>query len=124
MDVSRPDAPRGRLVAEEVARVVRGRLTNPRWIAGMMRHGYRGGAEMARGVAALHGFAATMPARFDAQFDLVFDAMLGDAAVDGFLRRENPAARAAIIARLADARGQDLWHPHRNDVAAALEAGA
>ncbi|HQT84250.1 MAG: cobaltochelatase subunit CobN [Acidiphilium sp. 37-64-53] len=124
MDVSRPDAPRSRLVAEEVARVVRGRLANPRWIAGMMRHGYRGGAEMARGVAALHGFAATMPARFDAQFDLVFDAMLGDAAVDGFLRRENPAARAAIIARLADARGQDLWHPHRNDVAAALEAGA
>ncbi|MGC9270587.1 cobaltochelatase subunit CobN [Acidiphilium sp.] len=122
LDVSRPDAPRNRPLAEEVARIVRGRLANPRWIAGMMRHGYRGAAEMARGVAALHGFAATMPTRFDAQFDLVFAAMLAEPAVDSFLRRENPTARAAIAARLADAHRRGLWHARRNDVSTILES--
>ncbi|MDD2876620.1 MAG: cobaltochelatase subunit CobN [Acidiphilium sp.] len=122
MDTSRPDAPRNRLVAEEIARVVRGRLANPRWIAGMMRHGYRGASEIARGVASLHGFAATMPARFDAQFDLVFAATLADSTVDAFLCRENPAARAAMAAHFSDAQSRDLWHPHRNDVGTVLDA--
>jgi len=114
LDTSRPDAPRARTVAEEVARVVRGRAANPRWIEGMMRHGYRGGAEIARGVEALHGFAATLPGRFDAQFDLLFDATLGTPAVDAFLRANNPDARAALAARFAEAQAQGLWHPRRN----------
>ena len=114
LDTSRPDAPRARSVAEEVARVVRGRAANPRWIKGMMRHGYRGGAEIARGIEALHGFAATLPSRFDTQFDLLFDATLGTAEVDAFLRAANPDARAALAARFAEAQAQGLWHPRRN----------
>ncbi len=114
LDTSRPDAPRARTVAEEVARVVRGRAANPRWIEGMMRHGYRGAAEIARGIEALHGFAATLPGQFDAQFDLLFDATLGTPEVDAFLRAANPDARAALAARFADAQAQGLWHPRRN----------
>jgi cobaltochelatase CobN len=109
---------RVRTVAEQVARVVRGRAANPLWLAGMMRHGYRGAAEIARGVEALATYAATLPNRFDAQFDLLFDATLGDAAVDAFLARENPDARAAMAARFADVRARGLWHPRRNAVAA------
>jgi len=114
LDTSRPETPRPRMVAEEVARVVRGRAANPRWIAGMMRHGYRGAAEIARSVEALAGFAATLPTRFDAQFDLLFDATLGAEAVDAFLTRANPEARAAMAARFADAQSRGLWHPRRN----------
>jgi len=114
LDTSRPDAPRARTVAEEIARVVRGRAANPRWIEGMMRHGYRGAAEVARGIEALHGFAMTLPTRFDAQFDLLFDATLGTPEVDAFLHAANPAARAALAACFADAQAQGLWHPRRN----------
>ena len=114
LDTSRPDSPRARTVAEEVARVVRGRAANPRWIAGMMRHGYRGAAEIARSIEALHGFAATLPTRFDRQFDLLFDATLGTPAVDAFLRAANPDARAALAARFAEAQSAGLWHPRRN----------
>ncbi len=114
LDTSRPDAPRARTVTEEVVRIVRGRAANPRWIEGMMRHGYRGAAEVARGIEALHGFAVTLPTRFDAQFDLLFDATLGTPEVDAFLRAANPAARAALAARFADAQAQGLWHPRRN----------
>ena len=114
LDTSRPDAPRPRLVAEEVVRVVRGRAANPAWIAGMMRHGYRGAAEIARPVEALAAFARTLPTRFDAQFDLLHAATLGAPDVDAFLCAANPDARAAMAARFATAQAEGLWHPRRN----------
>ncbi|WP_419730010.1 cobaltochelatase subunit CobN [Lichenicola sp.] len=123
-DTSRPDQPRIRSVAEEVARVVRGRAANPAWIAGMMRHGYQGGAEIAHALDALHGFAATIPGRYDRQFELVFDATLGDAAVDGFLRAANPEARAAMAARFEEARARGLWQPRRNSIGVPAAVGA
>ncbi len=119
-DTSRPEAPRTRTLGEEIARVVRGRAANPAWIAGMVRHGYRGAAEIARALDALHGFAATVPARFDAQFELLFDATLADAAVAGFMRRANPDAHAAMTARFLDALDRDLWRPRRNAIRSAL----
>jgi cobaltochelatase CobN len=121
-DISDPQAPRTRLLAEEIARVVRGRAANPVWIGGMMRHGYRGAAEIARTVEGLHGFAAMLPQRLDAQFDLLFDATLGDADVAAFLQDNNPDARAAMAGRFADALRRNLWRPRRNAVAAALAA--
>ena len=114
LDTSRPGAPRPRLVAEEVVRVVRGRAANPDWIRGMMRHGYRGAAEIARPVEALSAFAETLPIRFDAQFDLLHAATLADPAVDAFLRAANPDARAAMADRFAAAQAAGLWHPRRN----------
>ncbi len=122
-DISDPDKPVDRTVQEEIARVVRGRVANPAWLDGMMRHGYRGGAEMARALDALFGFAATVPTRLDQQFDLVFDATLGDDGVDAFLRRENPEARDAMRARFDEAMRRDLWRPRRNSVVAELSGG-
>ena len=117
LDTSRPEAPRARTVGEEVARVVRGRAANPAWIAGMTRHGYRGAAEIARALDGLHGFAATLAQRFDRQFDLLFDATLGDPDTAEFLSQANPVARAAMAARFRDALRRDLWRPCRNAVA-------
>ncbi len=114
-DTSQPETPRTATMSEEIARVVRGRAANPLWIAGQMRHAYRGAAEIARPVEALCAFAATLPQRFDRQFDLLFDATLGNAAVDAFLHCENPAARADMMARFDDARRRGLWRPRRND---------
>ena len=67
---------------------------------------------------ALAAFAATLPDRFDRQFDLLHQATLGTPAVDAFLRRENPDARAAMARRFAAAQETGLWHPRRNAVAA------
>ncbi len=122
LDTSRPETPRVRSLSEEVARVVRGRAANPVWIAGMMRHGYRGAAEIARTADALYGFAAGVPQRFDLQFDLLFEATLADAEVDAFLRAANPDARRALAVRFRAAAARDLWRSRRNDVAVVLEA--
>ena len=114
LDTANPDRPVPRTVAEEVRRVVRGRAANPRWIAGQMRHGYRGAGEVARSVAALGAYARSLPERFDAQFDLLHAATLGDPAVDAFLRTENPAAHAAVRDQFAAAQADGVWHPRRN----------
>jgi cobaltochelatase CobN len=120
-DTSRPGAPKVRGLTEEIARVVRGRLANPAWISGMMRHGYRGAGEIAKGVDGLFGFAARLSDRLDAQFELAFDAILADPEVDAFLRTANPEARAAIAERFRQALAHDLWRPRRNSVGAILE---
>ena len=114
LDTANPERPVSRTVAEEVVRVVRGRVANPRWLAGQMRHGYRGAAEMARSVAALDAYARSLPTRFDAQFDLVHGAMLGDADVAAFLREANPEAYADMRGRFAAAQADGIWHPRRN----------
>jgi cobaltochelatase CobN len=47
LDATRPDTPHARTLSEEIARVVRARAANPAWANGMMRHGFRGAAEIA-----------------------------------------------------------------------------
>jgi cobaltochelatase CobN len=121
-DTARPDAPRLRGVGQEVVRTVRARAANPDWIAGMMRHGYRGAAEIARTVDALHAFAATLPVRLDRQFDLLFAATLDNPDVAAFLRDNNPEAKAAMAARFNEAWRRGLWRPRCNDFANVLAA--
>ena len=120
LDTADPGTPRARTLTEEITRIVRGRAANPAWIAGMMRHGYRGGAEIARALDGVFAFAATMPDRLDRQFDLIFDATLGDREVDAFMRENNPAARGAMIGRFNEALDRSLWQPRRNSTAAIL----
>ncbi|HEV3186007.1 MAG TPA: cobaltochelatase subunit CobN, partial [Xanthobacteraceae bacterium] len=92
------------------------------FIAGQMRHGARGAAELAETVERLVDFAQTTSAVPSELFDLVHDAYLADADVRAFLLRENPAAAGAIAERLEGARRRGLWHPRRNDVDADLKA--
>ena len=120
-DHSRPDAPRIYTLQEEIARVIRGRVVNPKWIAGAMRHGYKGAAEMAATVDFLFAFAATTDAVHDHQFDLVAQAYLDDPHVLEFLRRNNPAALEEIKARLQEAIRRGLWTPRRNSIHGLLE---
>jgi len=109
-----------RRLEDEIARITRGRLTNPDWITAMQRHHYRGAAEIARAVAALCGFAVTLPSEFNTQFDLVFAATLGDTQCDQFLRDANPEAREDIRQRLEMMWRHGKWKPRSNSVALTL----
>lgn len=113
-DHSRPQSPKIRTLDEEIARVVRARAANPKWIAGVMRHGYKGAFEMAATVDYLFAFAATTPCVRDHHFDALFDAYIGDGVVRDFLKDTNPAALAEMEARFREAIDRGLWHPRRN----------
>lgn len=113
-DHSRPESPRIGTLSDEVARIVRGRVVNPKWIAGAMRHGYKGAFEIAASVDMLFGFAATTDAVASHHFDLVHAAFVEDEAVATFLREANPRAFEALRARLAEAVARGFWHPRSN----------
>ena len=119
-DHSRPERPRIRSLREELGRVVRGRAANPRWIAGVMRHGYKGAAEIAATVDYLFAFAATSRAVDDAHFDSLYDAYLVDDGVRSFMAEHNPAALTETSRRFLEAIDRGLWRPRRNSAREAL----
>ena len=121
-DHSRPERPRVATLEEEVARVVRARVVNPKWIAGVMRHGYKGAFEMAATVDYLFAFAATARCVRDHHFDAVFEAYLGDNDVRAFLEDHNPAALREMSERLLEAQDRGLWRPRLNSTHEALAA--
>ena len=121
LDTSRPNlGARVRTLEGDIARLVRGRLTNPRWIAGQLRHGWRGVSEIAQAVDTLFVFAATTSAVSDHQFDAVFAAYVGDEGTFAHLRDANPDAAQSLVKRLGEARQRGLWVTRRNSVAARL----
>ncbi|WIW90815.1 cobaltochelatase subunit CobN (plasmid) [Sphingobium sp. V4] len=121
LDARDPARPKTRALTEEVARVVRGRAANPRWVDGMMRHGFRGGAELAATLDHLGAFAHLAGCVPDHLFDLYHDATLGREEVRAFLAQTNPGALAAMRARFSALYAAGLWRTHRNSILAALE---
>ncbi|HET7594558.1 MAG TPA: cobaltochelatase subunit CobN, partial [Stellaceae bacterium] len=121
-DHSRPENPRIRTLEDEIGRVVHARVVNPKWLKGVMRHGYKGGFEMAATVDYLFAFAATTRAVKDHHFDAVYDAYLDDAAVRRFLEDHNPDALGEMAERLGEAIDRGLWQPRRNSLRDKLHA--
>jgi cobaltochelatase CobN len=122
LDITDPARPRARALTEEIARVVLARASNPDWLAGMRRHGFRGAAEIAatlENMAAFAQLADVVPAHL---FDAYYDATLGDASLTAFLEDANPEALAAMRARFAALHDAGLWHTRRNSIRAEIEA--
>ncbi|MCC0037303.1 MAG: cobaltochelatase subunit CobN [Hoeflea sp.] len=119
-DHSRPERPVIRSLEEEIARVVRGRAVNPKWIEGVKRHGYKGAFEMAATVDYLFAFAATTGAVRDAHFDAVYQAYLMDEETLAFLREKNPDALQEMAAKFEEAIERGLWTPKSNSAKFAL----
>ncbi|KQU86173.1 MULTISPECIES: cobaltochelatase subunit CobN [Ensifer] len=113
-DHSRPEKPVIRSLEEEIGRVVRARVVNPKWIDGVMRHGYKGAFEIAATVDYMFAFAATTGAVRDHHFEAAYQAFIVDERVSGFLRDKNPAALAELSERLLEAIDRNLWIPRSN----------
>jgi len=117
LDTSRPEAPLSRPLSHEISRVVRGRAANPKWLAGVMRHGYKGAFEIAATVDYLFGFAASTDAVSNHHFDQLFASYLEDERVRDFMQKANPAALRETAARFAEAIRRGLWTPRSNRAA-------
>jgi cobaltochelatase CobN len=107
-DSSDPTRPDVRTLQAEALRVFRSRVANPKWLAGIQRHGYRGGIEMVTTVDSLFGFAATAGIVTDWMFEAVAENYARGSSRD-FLERFNPWALNAIAERLLEAEQRQLW---------------
>ena len=120
-DHSRPERPVIRTLEDEIGRVVRSRVVNPKWLEGVMRHGYKGAFEIAATIDYLFAFAATTNAVRSHHFDLVHQAVLEDDRVRDFIADANPAALREISDRMLEAMDRDLWQPRSNTARVLLE---
>ncbi|MCK0196572.1 cobaltochelatase subunit CobN [Ancylobacter sp. 6x-1] len=119
LDTADPARPRARPLAQALARIVHGRVA-PRYIAGLLRHGPRGAAEIAETVDRLVGFAAATPAVSGHLIERLHAAYVADTEVRDFLAAQSPEAARLVARRFSEAQARGLWHPRRNDVAADL----
>ena len=108
-DNSQPSNPRVRKLTEEIARVYRSRVVNPKWIEGVMRHGYKGAFEMAATVDYLFAYDATANCVADHMYEGVTKAYIFDEKVQQFVQDKNPWALRDMSERLLEAHQRGLW---------------
>jgi cobaltochelatase CobN len=113
-DHSRPEKPVIRSLEEEIGRVVRARVVNPKWIEGVMRHGYKGAFEITATVDYMFAFAATTGAVRDHHFEAVYQAFILDERVRDFMVDKNAPAQKELAERLIEAIERGLWTPKSN----------
>ena len=108
-DSALPDLVRTRTLAEETRRVFRSRVVNPRWLAAMARHGYKGAFEMAATVDYLFGYDATAGVVDDWMYEQLAASYVFDSDTSAFLRKSNPWALRGIAERLLEAADRGMW---------------
>ncbi|WP_415896217.1 cobaltochelatase subunit CobN [Neptuniibacter sp. PT34_22] len=108
-DHSNPQKPKIRTLKEELNRVIRSRLLNPKWINAMQEHGYKGAFEMTASVDYLFAYDATTNLIADYQYEKVSDALVFDQQNREFLEQHNPHALEEMAERLLEATQRGLW---------------
>ncbi|MEL6456778.1 MAG: cobaltochelatase subunit CobN [Cyanobacteria bacterium J06621_15] len=108
-DNSIPANPKIRKLRTEIARVYRSRVVNPKWIAGVMRHAYKGAFEMAATVDYLFAYDATANCVENHMYEGIAQAYLFDQNVCEFIEKNNPHALRDIAERLLEAYQRGLW---------------
>ncbi len=119
-DHSRPENPKVRTLEEEISFVMRSRVSNPKWIKGVMRHGYKGAFEIIASVDYMFAFAATTGAVKTHHFDLAFEVFILDEKVKDFIEQNNPHGYDELRNKFNEAIERGLWQPKSNAVYAKL----
>ncbi|KGH47958.1 cobalamin biosynthesis protein CobN [Modestobacter caceresii] len=108
-DSTRPEHVRTRSLVEETSRVFRARVVNPKWLAAMRRHGYKGAFEMAATVDYLFGYDATTGVVADWMYEKLAQSYVLDPENRAFMEQSNPWALHGIAERLLEAVDRKMW---------------
>ncbi|MBE9240522.1 cobaltochelatase subunit CobN [Synechocystis salina] len=109
-DNANPAQPKIKLLSQEITKVYRSRVVNPKWITGVMRHGYKGAFEMAATLDYLFAYDATTHCVEDFMYAGVAQAYLLDDKVQQFIQQHNPWALRDMAERLLEAHQRQLWN--------------
>jgi magnesium chelatase subunit H len=109
-DALSPEA-RVRSVEETIRLETRTKTLNPKWYEGMLRHGFRGVAEIESHVANTFGWSATTGAVDEWVYTEVAETFVLDERMLERLRELNPHSARSLAARLLEANGRGFWRP-------------
>jgi magnesium chelatase subunit H len=98
-----------RTLEETVRLETRAKTLNPKWYEGMLKHGFRGVAEIENHVANTFGWSATADAVDDWIYSEVANTFLFDESMLERLRDLNPHSAHALVRRLLEANGRGYW---------------
>ncbi|HEY9401737.1 MAG TPA: cobaltochelatase subunit CobN [Pyrinomonadaceae bacterium] len=98
-----------RSVEETIRLETRTKTLNPKWYEGMLKHGFRGVAEIESHVANTFGWSATAAAVDDWVYAEVAETFVLDERMLERLRELNPHSARALVARLLEAEGRGFW---------------
>lgn len=121
-DTREPEHVEVRDLADEVRRVVRSKLLNPKWIEGMKRHGYKGAGDISKRVGRVFGWEATTQEVDDWIFDDIARTFVLDEEMRRFFQENNPWALEEISRRLLEAAERGLWVADREVLDALKES--
>ncbi|MCW2616647.1 MAG: cobaltochelatase [Frankiales bacterium] len=121
-DSAVPDTVKTRTLQEETHRVFRARVVNPKWIAAMQRHGYKGAFELAATVDYLFGYDATAGVVDDWMYEKLASAYVFDEVNRAFMQKSNPWALRGISERLLEAADRGLWAEPKGETIEGLKA--
>ncbi len=119
-DTHDPARPAVRDLKQEALRVFRSRVANPKWLASITRHGYKGGLELAATVDYLFGYDATAGVAEDWMYEQLAQAYALDDGMQEFFARSNPWALHAIAERLLEAAQRGMWERPEQETLTAL----
>ena len=108
-DHSRPETPKIKTLKEELLKVYRSRVVNPKWIEGVKRHGYKGAFEMAATLDYLFAYDATTNLIEDFMYEGVAESYLINEENQAFLKKANPWALKDMSERLLEAAQRGMW---------------
>lgn len=108
-DHARPDNPKIKTLKQELLKVFRSRVVNPKWIEGVKRHGYKGAFEMAATLDYMFAYDATTNLVEDFMYEELAQSYLFNADTRAFIEKANPWALRDMSERLLEAVQRGLW---------------
>ncbi|HET9093461.1 MAG TPA: cobaltochelatase subunit CobN [Solirubrobacteraceae bacterium] len=121
-DSADPETVKIRTLAEETRRIFRARVANPHWIGSMVRHGFKGAAELAATVEYLFGYDAMTDVASDWMYEQVAEKYLLDADVAAFMDQANPWAARGIAEKLLEAADRGMWAEPGDEMLGAIKS--
>ena len=98
-----------RSLEETVRLETRAKTLNPKWYEGMLKHGFRGVAEIENHISNTFGWSATADAVDDWVYTEVAKTFVLDEEMLDRLKNLNPHSARSLVGRLLEAQGRGFW---------------
>lgn len=105
-----PDRPVTRELDWEMARIVRSRILNPKWLEGLKRHGFKGAQEIAAALDSFFGWDATADTGEDWMYQSMAERFLFDENTRKWMEQVNRWAVHSASERLLEAHQRGMWN--------------